>query len=208
MKKKSPQCRLCRRAGEKLFLKGERCYTPKCSIVKRNYPPGFHGPSSRGEAGEYGLRLREKQKAKRIYGLRERQFKNYFIEASKKKGVTGDLLLQFLERRLDNVIFRLGFAKSRRLARQLVNHGHVWVNKHMVNIPSYMVKEGDAIEVKEVSLKKNYFTNLAKSKVLEGVPSWLKTAAKNLKGEVVSLPKSEDIDRHINTQFIVEHYSK
>jgi len=202
------KCKKCRREGEKLFLKGERCFTPKCAMVRRSYPPGFHGPMATKELSEYGIRLREKQKVKEIYGLREKQFKNYFVKASKKKGVTGELLLQFLEKRLDNVVFRLGFARSRDLARQVVNHGHILVNNRVVNIPSYQVKQGDIIQVRPNSLKKSYFVNLMKTISSENVPKWLKLDVKNLRGEVVGMPTLKDINRHINTQLIVEYYSK
>lgn len=207
-KKSNLKCKKCRREGEKLFLKGERCFTPKCAMVRRNYPPGFHGPAGKKDISEFGLHMREKQKAKEIYGLREQQFKNYFKKAAKKKGVTGELLLQFLERRLDNVVFRLGFAKSRSQAKQIVNHGHIWVNGRVVNIPSYQVKSGDVVQVRKNSLKNSYFTNLIKTITKENIPKWLKLDLKNLRGEVIGLPTSKDVDRRINTQLIVEFYSK
>lgn len=207
-KNTDPKCKKCRREGEKLFLKGDRCYTAKCSMVRRNYPPGLHGQSANKKLSDYSFHLREKQKARRIYGLLEKQFKNYFVKASKKKGVTGDILLQFLESRLDNVIYRLGMAKSRMQARQIVNHGHVLVNKKPINIPSYQVREGDMIEIKENSLKNKYFDEMLKSRNIDSVPSFLKTTAKSLKGEMVSLPNVDDIEHRINTQLIVEYYSK
>ncbi len=204
----SPKCKKCRREGEKLFLKGERCYTQKCSITRRNYVPGMHGPANSKNMSDYNTHLREKQKARKIYGLLEKQFKNYFIKASKKKGVTGSLLLQLLERRLDNVVFRLGIAKSRNGARQIVSHRHVKVNGRVVNISSFQVKVGDVIEVKTNSLKKPYFSDLAKVKTTESIVSWLKKDAKNFKAEIIDLPKIEEIDNSINTQLIVEYYSK
>lgn len=204
----SPKCKMCRREGEKLLLKGDRCYTQKCSMVRRNYVPGMHGPSSSKNMSDYNIHLREKQKAKKIYGLLEKQFKNYFVKASKKQDVTGDLLLQFLERRLDNVVFRLGIVKSRNGARQIVSHRHVEVNGRVVNISSFQVKIGDVVSVKANSLKKPYFTNSMKVKTTEPVPSWLERDAKSFKGEVVDLPKVNEIDNSINTQLIVEYYSK
>ena len=204
----SPKCKMCRREGEKLLLKGDRCYTQKCSMVRRNYVPGMHGPSNSKNMSDYNTHLREKQKAKKIYGLLEKQFKNYFVKANKSEGITGDLLLQLLERRLDNVVFRLGVVKSRSGARQVVGHRHVEVNGRVVNIPSFQVKVGDKINIKENSLKKAYFSNLVKVKTTEPVPSWLKNNAKGLKGEIVDLPKIGEIDNSINTQLIVEYYSK
>lgn len=204
----SPKCKMCRREGEKLLLKGDRCYTQKCSMVRRNYAPGMHGPANSKNMSDYNIHLREKQKAKKIYGLLEKQFKNYFVKASKKEGVTGDLLLQLLERRLDNVIFRLGVVKSRSGARQVVSHRHVEVNGGVVNIPSFQVKIGDKISIRENSLKKSYFSNLMKVKTDESAPSWLKKDAKGLKGEIVDSPKVDEIDSSINTQLIVEYYSK
>jgi small subunit ribosomal protein S4 len=204
----NPRCKMCRREGEKLLLKGERCYTQKCSIVRRNYVPGMHGSASSKNMSDYNIHLREKQKARRIYGLLERQFKNYFVKASKKEGVTGNLLLQLLERRLDNVIYRLGIAKSRYGARQIVNHRHVEVNGKVVNIPSFQVKVGDVINIKKNSFKKTYFSDLEKVKTTESAPSWIKKEAKGFKAEIVDLPKIGEIDCSINTQLIVEYYSK
>lgn len=202
-----PKCKVCRREGEKLFLKGDRCNTPKCAVVRRNYAPGVHGQSAGKNLSDYNIHLREKQKAKRIYRLLERQFQNYFVKANRKEGVTGEILLQLLETRLDNVVYRLGLAKSRSQARAIVSHGHMRLNGKSVNIPSCQVKLGDVIDIKESSAKKSYFVNLAKTRVVEAVPNWLKTG-KSLKGEVVSLPTSEDVDSRINTQLIVEYYSK
>ena len=203
-----PKCKRCRREGEKLFLKGERCYTPKCSMIRRNYFPGVHGPAGIVGKSEYYLQLREKQKAKKIYGLLEKQFRNYFLKASKKKGITDEILMQLLERRLDNVVFRLGFAKSRMQARQLINHKHFLVNDKIVNIPSYQVKQKDKIKLKKSSIKKPYFSNIIKSLTSETVPKWLKLDTKNLCGEVIDLPTLADIDRRINTRLIVEYYSR
>ncbi|MEW6407192.1 MAG: 30S ribosomal protein S4 [Patescibacteria group bacterium] len=203
-----PKCKRCRREKEKLFLKGERCYTPKCAMVKRNYLPGTHGQKGKGMLTEYNLHLREKQKAKKIYGILEKQFKKYFQIAAKKIGETGEVLVKLLESRLDNVIFRLGFASSRSQARLLVSHNHIKVNGKQVNIPSYQVKVGDIIEIKESSKKNKYFQGIKAKGKAEDVPKWLKLNTKTLKGEVVSLPTSADLDKKINTQLIVEYYSR
>lgn len=203
---KIPSCRLCRREGEKLFLKGARCQSQKCGIVRKNYAPGMHG-TARSKPSSYGIQLREKQKSKRIYGLRENQFFKYYQLASKKQGVTGLLLLQFLETRLDNVVFRLGWASSRKNARELVNHGHFKVDGRVVNIPSFQCKVGSKIEVREQSKTKKYFqeeVNLADYKA----PIWLKTSGGNFSGEIVALPNKEDIDSNINEQLIIEFYSR
>ena len=203
-----PSCRLCRREGMKLFLKGNRCLAEKCSFVKRQYVPGHHGKARRRKLSNYGVQLREKQKVKRIYGILERQFRKYFNIAEKSREVTGKMLLQLLERRLDNVVFRLHFATSRREARQLVGHGSIYVNNKRVNIPSYLVKNGDTIEVKakEKGLKKiRENIEVSKERV---VPNWLKLNAENLNGDVVNLPEREDIQLPIREQLIVELYSK
>ncbi|MDO8685795.1 MAG: 30S ribosomal protein S4 [Clostridiales bacterium] len=200
-------CRLCRREGEKLFLKGERCYTNKCSVVRRAKPPGQHG-QQRKKVSEYGLQLREKQKAKRFYGVLERQFRNYFETASKKKGITGELLLQFLETRLDNVVYRIGLGTSRPEARQLVTHGHFTVNGQRVNIPSYTTKPGDVVSLSEQSRSSDKFkaiTEIAGSKV---VPKWLDYDAGTMTGRVVSIPAREEIDLQVREHLIVELYSK
>jgi small subunit ribosomal protein S4 len=201
-------CRLCRRGGEKLFLKGTRCTTPKCAIAKRAYAPGQHGQGRRQKLSNYGLQLKEKQKAKWMYGVLEKQFRRYFKIASKTKGVTGKVLLQLLERRLDNVIFRLGLGISRAQSRQVVRHNFVFVNSHRVNIPSYLVKQGDVIEIKskEKALKK-IKDNLELSKD-RSVPSWLEFNLQELKAKVVRLPEKEDIQQPIQEQLIVELYSK
>ncbi len=203
-----PKCKLCRRAGEKLMLKGERCGSPKCAMVKRNYPPGFHGPKGRGKISDYGQQLLEKQKAKRIYNLLEKQFKLTFLEAQKMKGNTGDNLLQLLEMRLDNVIYRLGLAASRAQARQLVNHGLFAVNGRGVNIPSYTVKEGDIVEVKKNKKNAKIFKNIENKIKPENIPGWLNFDVKKLSAKVLHKPNIEDIRANINTQMIVEFYSR
>ena len=198
-------CRLCRREGQKLFLKGERCYSTKCALEKRNYAPGQHG-QSRKKMSEYGLQLREKQKAKRFYGLLDTQFRNLFDKAAKRKGMTGENLLIMLESRLDNVVFRMGFASSRKEARQLVNHGHFTVNGRKVDIPSFEVKAGDVIKVKEKSTSSPKFKEIKEMTI--SVPSWITVDVDKLEGKVVALPKREDIDTPIEEHLIVELYSK
>lgn len=200
-------CRLCRREGEKLFLKGARCFSDKCAISRREYAPGQHG-AKRSKLSNFGLQLREKQKVKRIYGILERQFRNYFGKAARTKGVTGFILLQFLERRLDNVIFQMGFATSRKEARQIVNHKFIYVNDHCVNIPSFLVKKDDEIELKakEKSLqnvKENIEASGSRTK-----PAWLEVDNDHLKGKVLRLPQREDIQFPVNEQLIVELYSR
>jgi len=201
------RCKLCRRYGDKLFLKGARCMTDKCAVVKRPYAPGQHGKRRKKESN-YGLQLKEKQKAKNIYGMLERQFRRYFKIAERSKGVTGHILLGMLERRIDNVIFRLSFSYSRSQARQLVCHNHVCVNNRKMNIPSYMVKKGDVIEVKagEKTIKK--ISEARKELKDRAVPKWLEADKELLKGTVKSLPSKEDIDFSIQEQLIVELYSK
>ena len=198
-------CRLCRREGQKLFLKGERGYSTKCALEKRNYAPGQHG-QSRKKMSEYGLQLREKQKAKRFYGLLETQFRNLFDKAAKRKGMTGENLLIMLESRLDNVVFRMGFASSRKEARQLVNHGHFTVNGKKVDIPSFEVKAGDVVKVKEKSTSSPKFKEIKEMTI--SVPSWITVDVDKLEGKVVALPKREDIDTPIEEHLIVELYSK
>jgi small subunit ribosomal protein S4 len=191
----------------KLFLKGDRCYTDKCSFERRGYAPGQHG-LRRGKVSEYALRLREKQKVKRLYGLLENQFHGYFVKAERSRGVTGENLLSFLERRLDNVVFRMGFANSRSEARQLVRHNHFLINGKKVNIPSYLVKTGTVVELKEKS-KKNLKINAALDAVnRRGIPEWLESNKETLKGAVKSLPKREYLTLPIQEQLIVELYSK
>jgi small subunit ribosomal protein S4 len=200
-------CRLCRREGQKLFLKGERCYTNKCSIGKREYAPGQHGQQKK-KMSEYGIQLREKQKARRFYGILEGQFRKYFEMAANKKGITGENLLQILETRLDNAVYRLGLATSRPEARQLVNHGHFTLNGKKVDIPSLLLKNGDVIAVREKSRsssKMKAINEITGSKV---VPKWLDFDAENLVGKVVALPSREDIDIPLKEHLIVELYSK
>jgi small subunit ribosomal protein S4 len=200
-------CRLCRREGEKLFLKGERCYTNKCSVAKRAYAPGQHG-QQRKKMSEYGMQLREKQKARRFYGILESQFRKYFDMAVKRKGVTGENLLQILESRIDNVVYRLGLATSRPEARQLVRHGHFTLNGKKVNIPSILLAPGDVIAVSDKfrgSEKVKSIVDIAGGKV---VPKWLEFDAENLTGKMVSMPAREEIDLPIREHLIVELYSK
>ncbi|HZS50375.1 MAG TPA: 30S ribosomal protein S4 [Bryobacterales bacterium] len=207
---RGPVCRLCRREGMKLFLKGERCYSDKCAIEKRNFAPGQHGKSKRPKKLiGYGLQLREKQKVRRIYGLLERQFRNTFKKAAQMKGVTGDNLMSLLERRLDTVVYRMGLGTSRAQARQLVQHGHIHVNGRKVNIPSYEVKPGDTIEVRESSRKNAAL--LAAREVTSHVskPSWIDVDLESLKGTINASPKREEMTQiPINEQLIVELYSK
>lgn len=200
-----PSCRLCRREAIKLFLKGERCYTEKCAIEKRNYPPGVH-VDVRGKVLEYGLRLREKQKVRKIYGLSEKQFKRFFTMAERQKGITGTNFLVFLERRLDNMVFRLGFATSRKEARQIVSHKHIMVNGKKVNTPSFIVKEGDEISVKHKDLPS--VKNALESVVRRGMPSWIELDKEEMKGVIKLLPTRDDITMPIREQLIVEYYSR
>ncbi len=202
------KCRLCRREGMKLFLKASRCFSDKCAIERRGYAPGEHGKSRRVKETNYGLQLREKQKARRIYGLLERQFRHYFHKASDAKGVTGEVLLQMLERRLDNVIFRLGFAGNRATARQIVRHGHVRVNGRKVDIPSFLVKSGDEIAIRERSKKLSVVVNSLESRKGQSSPEWLEVNADQVTGRVLSIPTRESIPVPINEQLIVELYSK
>ena len=201
-------CRLCRREGMKLFLKGAKCFSDKCPIEKRNFAPGQHGKDRKAKIVGYGLQLREKQKAKRIYFTQEGQFRNYFEKAARTRGVTGYMLLQQLERRLDNVVYRLGFAVSRRQARQLVRHGHVAVDGRKVNIPSYQVSQGEEITIRENS-KKVPILEIAKEFAShQPLANWLEIDRDNYKGRILSLPKREDIQLPVNEQLIVELYSK
>jgi len=202
-----PSCRLCRREGSELFLKGERCYTDKCAIKRRSYPPGQHG-QGRIKVSDYGVQLREKQKVRRIYGILENQFRGYFEMADRMKGVTGENLLFILERRLDNVAYRLGFATSRTEARQLVRHGHFTLNGHKVNIPSIQAKVGDVLQLREKSLKIAAITESLEGVVRRGVPQWLELEKDACKGVVKALPVREDITMPIQEQLIVELYSK
>ena len=200
-------CRLCRREGEKLFLKSERCFTDKCAIERRKYPPGMHG-QGRKKVTDYGIQLREKQKAKRMYGLLEKQFRIYFARSDQKKGVTGENLLVMLERRLDNIAYRMGFAGSRLQSRQLVRHNHVQVNGKRVNIPSYQVKPGDEISIREKSRKIGSIAESLDTIERRGLPSWVEMDRENFKGVFKTLPTREEIGGTINEQFIVELYSK
>ena len=202
-------CKLCRREGEKLFLKGERCYSPKCAVERRPYPPGAHGQQAkfRRKTSDFGLQLREKQKARRIYGVLERQFRKYFETAQRSPGLTGENLLQILERRLDNVLYRLGFADSRASARQIVNHGHIMLNDRKVNIPSAFVSPGDVITIRSQSRKNKYFQYLASNVGHKAVPVWLSLDG-DLKGQVIALPARAEIDTNVNEQLIVEYYSR
>ena len=201
-----PDCRLCRREGCKLFLKGDKCYGEKCTFVKRPTPPGMHG-QGRKKPTEYSVQLREKQKAKRIYNLTEKQFHKYYEMAEKMRGATGENMLVLLERRLDNVVYRMGIGVSRAQSRQIVNHGHVTVNGKRVNIPSYLVKAGDVIAIKENKQELPFFAELKNAKVNNSL-KWLEFNPANLSGNIISLPTREDIDMSIAEHMIVELYSK
>lgn len=200
-------CKLCRRERQKLFLKGTKCYTEKCPLEKKNYPPGQHGTSRRTKISEYGIQLREKQKVKRIYGLLERQFRNYFDRALKQKGRTGENLIKLLERRLDNVVYRLGFAPSRKAARQLVQHRHILVDGKIVDIPSYLIKPGQVVSIKEKSKTLDIIHNSLK-RVKEGTYPWLQIDKATLSGTFLHVPERADIPLNANEQLIVELYSK
>ncbi len=201
-------CRLCRREGMKLFLKGAKCFTDKCAIEKRNFAPGQHGRDRKAKIVGYGLQLREKQKAKRIYFALEGQFRSYYEKAARTPGVTGQLLLQQLERRLDNVTYRLGFAMSRRQARQIVRHGHIEVNGRKVNIPSFQVGVGDVIKIRPNSEKLTVIEGAREFASHQPAPAWLSVDHASLTGKVLSLPKREDVNLPVNEQLIVELYSK
>ena len=198
-------CKLCRREGTKLYLKGDRCYSEKCAFVRKGYPPGQHG-RGRQKVSEYGLQLREKQKARRIYGILERQFKRYFREAERRKGITGEILLQILESRLDNMVYRMGFARSRADARQLVRHGHFLVNGHKVNIPSYLTRPGDVIAVRE-KVKKSFLMSW-RSGGCQGIVDWLEVDREKMSGKIARLPSREELDVPITEHLIVELYSR
>lgn len=202
-----PLCKLCRRETEKLFLKGDRCYTEKCAVERRQYPPGQHG-QRRGKLSDYGVQLREKQKVRNSYGLLEKQFRKYFHKANMKKGVTGEVLLQFLETRLDNVVYRMGFAANRSSARQLVKHRHFLVNGKDVNIPSYNVQAGDAVEVRESSRDIDIIKDSMSRSEQRGTPSWLEMDFSNFRGKVAHTPSREEIQLVAQEQLIVELYSK
>ena len=201
-------CRLCRREGQKLFLKGDRCYTDKCSIERRGYAPGMHGNTRNKKMSEYGLQMREKQKAKRYYGLLESQFRSYFEQANKKQGVTGENLLSILETRLDNVVYRLGFAMSRAEARQMVRHAHFTVNGKKVNIPSFLVKSGDVVELCEGSRSLEKFKGALEANASRVIPKWLELDKNKTVAKVLAEPTREDIDLPIEEHLIVELYSK
>jgi small subunit ribosomal protein S4 len=203
-----PVCRLCRREGIKLFLKGPKCFSDKCPLEKRNFAPGQHGKDRKAKIVGYGLQLREKQKTKRMYFAQESQFRNYFEKAARAPGVTGELLLQQLERRLDTVVHRIGFGISRRQARQLVRHGHVHVNGRKVNIPSYQVNVGDEITIRESSRKLAILEQAKEFASHQNAPGWLEIDRENFKGRVLSLPKRDEIQLPVNEQLIVELYSK
>ncbi len=203
-----PKCRLCRREGEKLFLKGTRCFTDKCPFEKRRYPPGVHGRDRRVKLSIYGMQLREKQKVKRMYGVQESQFHKYYEMARRMTGNTGEVLLSLLERRLDNVVYQLGFAFSRNQARQLVSHGHVMVNGRKVDIPSYLVKEGDVIELRQKSRKIPFVQESLEARDIQAIPSWLQLEKNNYRGTILRLPTRGDITHPINERLIVEFYSK
>lgn len=200
-------CKLCRRERQKLFLKGQKCFTDKCPIEQRNYPPGQHGVSRRAKISEYGVQLREKQKIKRIYGLLETQFRNYFEKAIKQKGKTGENLIKLLERRLDNVVYRIGFASSRKQARQLIKHRHFLVNNQLVDIPSYLLNPGDVIQVKEKSKKLDAIHNSLK-RVKDNTYNWITVDKASLSGTFVQIPERVDVPLNANEQLVVELYSK
>jgi small subunit ribosomal protein S4 len=206
-----PVCKLCRREGEKLFLKGQRCFTPKCAFERRSYPPGEHGRDSqfrRRRVSDYSRQLREKQKTRRIYGVTERQFRRYYRTAVQQRGLTGVNLLRMLERRLDNVVYRLGMAESRQQARMLVTHGHFNVNGRRTDIPSMLVETGDLIEVREGSQKRPYFKEVGDIAEPKTVPAWLERDLKDLSGKISKMPERTDIDANLNEQLIVEYYSR
>lgn len=200
-------CRLCRREGTKLFLKGDKCYGPNCALGKRATPPGEHGQARQRKMSEYGMQLREKQKAKRAYGVLENQFHRYFETAERTKGITGENLLILLERRLDNVVYRMGFGDSRAQARQIVRHGHILVNGKKVNIPSYLVDANDVITVREKSAEQNHFKALREGSN-RVIPKWLSVDFENLKATVTAMPTREDVDLSVQEQLIVELYSR
>ena len=200
-------CKLCRRERQKLFLKGQKCYTEKCPIESRSYPPGEHGQSRRAKVSEYGVQLREKQKIKRSYGLLETQFKNYFEKANKQKGITGDNLVKLLERRFDNIVYRIGFAGSRKQARQMIRHRHFIINDQLVDIPSYILSAGDVVKVRDKSKKLDAIHDSLK-RVKDSTYSWLTVDKANLSGTFVQVPERQDVPLNANEQLVVELYSK
>lgn len=203
-----PACKLCRAEGVKLFLKGKKCLSAKCPINNRNYPPGMHGRKRTGKLSDYGVQLREKQKAKRIYGILERQFRRYYFEAERRRGVTGENLLQLLESRLDSVIYRMGFANSRNQSRQIIRHNHILVNGVRVNIPSYHVRLGDTIEINEKSRNVPLITEALQLRRSAGGYEWMEVNMKNLSGSMTRLPSVEEIAIPVKEQLIIELYSK
>lgn len=203
-----PVCRLCRREGQKLYLKADRCYTDKCAIDRRSYAPGQHGQGRRSKISEYGLQLREKQKTRRIYGVLEKQFHNYFEKAERQKGITGENLLRLLERRLDNVVYRIGLGGSRAEARQLVRHGHFLVNGHKVNIPSYILKVGEILTIRDASREVPRLKELAETMRHRTPAAWLEVDPDNLTAKVAKLPSREEIDVTVQEHLIVELYSR
>ncbi len=200
-------CRICRREGEKLFLKGDRCYTEKCAVERRKYPPGQHGQGFK-KLSDYGIQLREKQKVRKIYGLLERQFRRYFYEAERRKGITGEILLQLVESRLDNIVYRMGFAPNRRRARQLISHGHIVVNGKEINLPSYQVKEGDSVSVKDSSRDMPEIIDSLSKVEHRGIPAWVEVDSVNHTGKVLRIPSRDEIQLPVQEQLIVELYSK
>jgi small subunit ribosomal protein S4 len=200
-------CRICRREGEKLFLKGSRCYTEKCAVERRKYPPGQHGQGYR-KLSDYGFQLREKQKVRKMYGILERQFRRYFEKAERKRGITGEVLLQLVESRLDTIVYRMGYAPNRRSARQLIRHGHILVNGREVNLPSYEVKKGNTVEVKQSSKEIPEIVDSISKVEHRGIPSWVEVDAVNLKGKVLNIPSREELQLPVQEQLIVELYSK
>jgi len=210
-KYRGPVCKLCRREGEKLFLKGTRCYTPKCAIERRNYPPGMHGKGAqfrRKRESDYNRQMRAKQKARRMYGMLERQFHRYYEVSLRRRGLTGLNLLQILESRLDNVIFRLGYGSDRAEARLLVTHGHFSVNSRRTDVPSMLLQPGDVVTVREGSRSRTYFKDLPAIAEERNVPAWLSRDLKTLSGTVVRLPERAEIDSNLQEQLIVEYYSR
>jgi small subunit ribosomal protein S4 len=203
-----PKCKQCRRIGEKLMLKGERCLTTKCAMVKRNYPPGFHGPKGRKRSTDFGLQLNEKQKAKKIYQLTEQQFRLSFVKAQKKADNTAENFIKALEMRLDNTIYRIGFASSRTQARQLISHGHIQVNQKKVTIPSYELRIGESLAVKAKSQNSSPLKNLKETLKRKEIPGWLNLNMEDLSGKVVSQPKPDELKSNFNIQMIIEFYSR
>jgi small subunit ribosomal protein S4 len=203
-----PKCKICRREGNKLFLKGEKCYTSKCPFIKRKYPPGVHGPKRTARLSEYAKQLRAKQRARKIYGLTEKQFYAYYQKASRQKGNKGIIFLSLLERRLDNIIYRSKVASSRALARQLISHGDFLINGRSVNIPSYIVSEGDIIEIKKSKINKKVFENIKEKIAKKDLPSWFNVDKESGKIKILSIPTPDDLVEDINLKLIVEYYSR